>query len=123
MAVRAVDGVRRVNSVASEGMASVTIQLLLGADQDRVVSDVTNQVNRITTFPLDAEEPTISALTSRQPVISLILAGERAAAMYSFTSSCRRIISTFSPCSSRTIFFTRVPRMPTQAPTQSTLES
>lgn len=76
-AVRGVDGVRRVNSVASEGMASVTIQLLLGADQDRVVSDVTNQVNRITTIPLDAEEPTISALTSRQPVISLILAGDQ----------------------------------------------
>ena len=76
-AVRGVDGVRRVNSVASEGLASVTIQLLLGADQDRVVSDVTNQVNRITTIPLDAEEPTISALTSRQPVISLILAGDQ----------------------------------------------
>ncbi len=76
-AVRGVDGVRRVNSVASEGMASVTIQLLLGADQDRVVSDVTNQVNRITTMPLDAEEPTISAATARQPVISLIFAGDQ----------------------------------------------
>ncbi len=76
-AVRAIDGVRRVNSVASEGMASVSIQLLLGADQDRVVSDVTNEVNRITTIPLDAEEPTISAATIRQPVISLIFAGDQ----------------------------------------------
>ena len=76
-AVRAIDGVRRVNSVASEGMASLSIQLLLGADQDRVVSDVTNEVNRITTIPLDAEEPTISATTIRQPVISLIFAGDQ----------------------------------------------
>ncbi len=76
-AVRGIDGVRRVTSVASEGMASVTIQLLLGADQDRVVSDVTNEVNRITTIPLDAEEPTISAGTFRPQVISLIFAGDQ----------------------------------------------
>ena len=54
-AVRGLDGVKRVASASSEGMASITIQLLLGADSDRALSDVTNEVNLIMTLPEDAE--------------------------------------------------------------------
>ncbi len=38
-------------------------------------------------------------------------------------SSLQRTMSIFSPESSRTMFFTRMPRMPTQAPTGSTFSS
>ena len=76
-AVRGLDGVKRVASASSEGMASITIQLLLGADSDRALSDVTNEVNRIMTLPEDAEEPTISATAPRQRVISLVLSGDQ----------------------------------------------
>ncbi|MGI9628950.1 MAG: efflux RND transporter permease subunit, partial [Longimicrobiales bacterium] len=76
-AVQSVDGVKRLSSVSREGSGSVTIELTLGADRDRVLADVTNAVDRIITFPGEAERPTISAASRRQPVISLILAGDQ----------------------------------------------
>src|SRR6187397_966273 len=49
-----------------------------------------------------------------------IFAGLSASRTYSFGSELQRMISTFSLLSSRTMFFTREPRMPTHAPTGST---
>jgi len=48
------------------------------------------------------------------------LAGLSASKMYSLGSELHRMMSTFSLFNSRTMFFTRDPRMPTQAPTGST---
>lgn len=76
-AVRSVEGVKRVTSVSREGSGSVSIELLLGADADRVLADVTNLVDRITSFPGEAERPTIATAGRRQPVISLILSGQQ----------------------------------------------
>ncbi|MDA0329839.1 MAG: efflux RND transporter permease subunit [Gemmatimonadetes bacterium] len=76
-AVIGVEGVKRVTSVAREGSGSVSVELLLGADTDRVLADVTNAVDRITSFPGEAERPTIAAAGRRQPVISLILSGDQ----------------------------------------------
>src|SRR4030095_9389713 len=47
-------------------------------------------------------------------------AGLSASKMYSFGSELHRMMSTFSLLSSRTMFFTREPRIPTHAPTGST---
>ncbi len=76
-AVRSVEGVRRVTSVSREGSGSVSIELLLGADADRVLADVTNLVDRITSFPGEAERPTIATAGRRQPVVSLVLSGDQ----------------------------------------------
>jgi multidrug efflux pump subunit AcrB len=76
-AVRSVEGVKRITSVSREGSGSVSIELLLGADADRVLADVTNLVDRITSFPGEAERPTIATAGRRQPVISLIISGEQ----------------------------------------------
>ncbi len=76
-AVLGVEGVKRVTSVAREGSGSVSVELLLGAETDRVLADVTNVVDRITSFPAEAERPTIATAGRRQPVISLILSGDQ----------------------------------------------
>ena len=76
-AVRGVEGVKRVNSSASEGAGTVTIELLIDADPDKVLSDVKSAVDRVTTFPQDAEEPQITLLSLRREVISIILSGEQ----------------------------------------------
>jgi multidrug efflux pump subunit AcrB len=80
-AVRGLDGVKRTQSVAAEGVGNVSIELLLGANPDKVLADVKNAVDRIQTFPLDAEEPTVSLLSRRRAVISLIFSGELEDAM------------------------------------------
>ena len=75
-AVRGLDGVKRVTSTAAEGAAGITIELLLDANQDRVLSDIKTEVDAITSFPEDAEEPTVSLLNVRREVVSLILSGD-----------------------------------------------
>ena len=74
-AVRGVDGVKKVTSTAMEGMGTVNVELLLGADKDRALNDVKSAIDRITSFPEDAERPTVSLLSNRQQVISLVLYG------------------------------------------------
>ena len=76
-AVNGIDGVKRVTGTASENAGSVTIELLLGAEPDQVLNDVKSSIDRITTFPKDAEEPTVKELSLRKGVISLILSGEQ----------------------------------------------
>lgn len=76
-AVRGVDGVKRVRSVASEGSANVNVELLLGADPDKVLSEVKAAVDRITSFPEESERPNVTLASRRQEVISLILAGDQ----------------------------------------------
>ena len=55
-AIQGVDGIKEIQSTASEGNASVMIELELGADARRVVDEVKNNVDAITTFPLETEK-------------------------------------------------------------------
>ena len=76
-AVNGIDGVKRVTGTASENAGSVVIELLLNAEPDQVLNDVKSAVDRITTFPKDAEEPTVNEISLRKGVISLIISGEQ----------------------------------------------
>ena len=75
-AVRGVDGVKKVTSTAMEGMGTINVELLLGADKDRALNDVKSAIDRITSFPEDVERPTVSLISNRQQVISLVLYGD-----------------------------------------------
>ncbi len=76
-AVRGVDGVKRVTGSAREGAGIVNVELLLGADPNVVLADVKSAVDRIVTFPEDAEKPAVSLVTRRREVISLIISGDQ----------------------------------------------
>ncbi|MGB5696286.1 MAG: efflux RND transporter permease subunit [Polyangiales bacterium] len=75
-AVRGIDGVKKVTSTAMEGVGTVNVELLLGADNDRALNDVKSAIDRITSFPEDVERPTVSLISNRQQVISLVLYGD-----------------------------------------------
>lgn len=74
--VREVDGVKRVTSTASEGVGVVSAELFDGANQNRVVQDIQNAIDRITTFPEDAERPVVSLALARREVLSLVIYGD-----------------------------------------------
>lgn len=76
-AVRGVDGVKRVTSTAREGVGTVSVELLLDADPDRALSDITNEVNRIQSFPKEAEEPVMAIAARRREVVSLVISGDQ----------------------------------------------
>ncbi|MCH9688574.1 MAG: efflux RND transporter permease subunit [Deltaproteobacteria bacterium] len=76
-AVRALDGVDRVTSSAQEGAGRVYVALELEADPNKLLADVKNAVDRLTSLPEDSERPTVSLVTNRMEVISLVLYGDQ----------------------------------------------
>ncbi|MCB9791372.1 MAG: efflux RND transporter permease subunit [Alphaproteobacteria bacterium] len=74
--VRGVDGVKRITSTAAEGIGTVTVELLLDADQQQALADVKNAVDRITSFPEEVEEPQISLPGRKREVISVVVSGD-----------------------------------------------
>ncbi|MDQ3031368.1 MAG: efflux RND transporter permease subunit [Myxococcota bacterium] len=75
-AVRGLDGVKEVRSTASEGVATIAIELMLGTNAQRALSDVESAVGRITSFPVDIERPIVSLATLRGEAISLVIYGD-----------------------------------------------
>ncbi|MEY3013496.1 MAG: hypothetical protein RIT45_2231 [Pseudomonadota bacterium] len=75
-AVRGVDGIKRVTSVANESMASVRVEIELGYDTDRVANDIKSAVDRITSLPGEAERPVVALLSNRREVVSLMIYGQ-----------------------------------------------
>ena len=73
-AIQSIDGIREIQSTASEGSASVMVELL-GADARRVVDEIKNRVDAITTFPVETEEPIIRELIARNQVTDIAISG------------------------------------------------
>ena len=74
-AIQGVDGIKEIQSTATEGNASVMVELELGADARRVVDEVKNNVDAITTFPLETEKPIIREMTARNQVSDISISG------------------------------------------------
>lgn len=75
-AIRGLEGIKEVTAVATEGSGVVTAELLEGADQQKVYQDIKQEIDRITTFPLDAEEPEVSLVIRRRDVLQIELYGD-----------------------------------------------
>ena len=74
--IKGIDGIKEVKSFGYESVGVVSIELLLGMDRNRVLSDVKNAVDRITSFPEDIERPVVSLAQIRNQVMSLVVAGD-----------------------------------------------
>ena len=74
--IRGVEGLDRLEATASEGFGSVTAQFKSGTDIDRAITEVKAEVDRILTFPEEAERPRVREVTSRQNVIRLLVHGD-----------------------------------------------
>jgi multidrug efflux pump subunit AcrB len=75
-AIEGVDGIKEITATAGESGGSVVVELLLGADREKALSDIRNAVDRITTFPQDMERPLISLVSNRSRGISLVIYGD-----------------------------------------------
>ncbi|MDD4073036.1 MAG: efflux RND transporter permease subunit [Desulfobacterales bacterium] len=76
-AVQGLDGVKEISSSSSEGSGVVTVEMLVGEDIQKLAQDVQSEVDRITTFPEEAEQPQVEIATHRRDVVSLALYGDQ----------------------------------------------
>lgn len=75
-AVQGVQGIRRIQSTAREGFASVSIEVQRGYDIRRLKEDIKTRVDAITTFPINAERPIIEELLLPRDLLYIAVAGD-----------------------------------------------
>jgi len=73
-------GIKRIDSTAWEGYGSIVIEVMKGWNLQTLLDEVKAEVDRITTFPNEAEKPVVRELTRRTEVIDLAVYGEAAEA-------------------------------------------
>lgn len=71
-----VDGIKQVTATAFEGSGSVIAEIYSDEDADQILQDIKSEIDRITTFPEDAEKAVISKMLNRREVISLVIYGD-----------------------------------------------
>ncbi len=71
-----VDGIKEINSVATEGLGTVTAELAKGENPDRILQEIKSEVDRIVTFPEDAEKPVVTKILNLREVISVVVYGD-----------------------------------------------
>ncbi len=75
--VNGLDGIKKVTATANEGFGSVMIELLLGTDENKALQDVKNAIDRIVSFPEEAERPEVRLLIMRREVVTLVIYGDQ----------------------------------------------
>ncbi len=75
-AVRALDNIKRLISIAREGGGYVLVELDSNVrDAQKVVTEIRSRVDRITNFPELAEDPEVEQITFREAAIRLAVIG------------------------------------------------
>ncbi|MBE9546030.1 MAG: efflux RND transporter permease subunit, partial [Proteobacteria bacterium] len=69
-------GIKRIDSTAREGLGVVTIEVMKDWDLKKLLDEVKAEVDRITTFPDEAEKPVVREVTRRVEVINLAVYGD-----------------------------------------------
>ena len=74
-ALQSLDGIDEITSNASEGNGSVNAEVASGQDIQQLYADIKNEIDRIRTFPDEAEEPKVSVSSYRRDVLDLVIYG------------------------------------------------
>jgi len=73
--IRGIEGIKVISSTAREGSGSTRIELVTGTDRMKAFQDIDQAVNRIRTFPDDAEEPEVTLVSPQREVMNIVLYG------------------------------------------------
>ncbi|NJM33142.1 MAG: efflux RND transporter permease subunit [Limnobacter sp.] len=74
-AINDVEGIEKISSTSNEGSASIVAELEEGEDSQQVYQNIKQEIDRIRTFPVDAEEPTVQLAVRQRNVVTLVLYG------------------------------------------------
>jgi multidrug efflux pump subunit AcrB len=74
--VTGLDGIKKVTSSSVEGVGTVTVEALKGTDMERLSQEVKGEVDRISSFPEDAETPRVVIASSQRRTMSIAVYGD-----------------------------------------------
>jgi len=74
--IAGLSGIKRIDSTSKEGISIVTVQVITGWNIQELLDEVKAEVDRITTFPEEAEKPVVREIVQRVQVIDVAVYGE-----------------------------------------------
>ncbi|MGD9183264.1 MAG: efflux RND transporter permease subunit, partial [Desulfobacterales bacterium] len=74
--IEGIEGIDRMISTAREGNGEVLVELESGTDVQKVLDEIKAEVDRIETFPEEAEEPLVLEIVNRDPTIYIAVYGD-----------------------------------------------
>ena len=74
--IKGIENISRTYSSSREGLGSVTVELDKGADVQKIMDDIKNEVDLIETFPAEAEDPIITEIINSNPAITVAVYGD-----------------------------------------------
>ncbi|WP_237065186.1 efflux RND transporter permease subunit [Microbulbifer guangxiensis] len=75
-AVQGIGGIHEMRGSASEGSATLSLELDEDADGSKVYQDIQQAIDRVTTFPSDIERPQVSLADHQRDVLDLVVHGD-----------------------------------------------
>lgn len=71
-----IEGIDRITSISRENFGSVSVEASYGVDISRILADVKNAVDKISSFPQGSEKPVVFEQKFRTRTLSVVLYGE-----------------------------------------------
>ncbi|MGD9136929.1 MAG: efflux RND transporter permease subunit, partial [Desulfobacterales bacterium] len=74
--IQSIEGIKTLRSTAREGAGEVIAELETGSDVQKILDEIKAEVDRIDTFPEEAEEPLVMEIIRQDPTISVAIYGQ-----------------------------------------------
>ena len=74
-AIQDIDGIKKIQASSYEGLANLAVTILNTYSVDKILEEIRNRVEGISTFPEEIKRPVISKETTKDGVLWLILSG------------------------------------------------
>ncbi len=75
-AVSGLEWTKKITSTAKEGSATITVELVEGTDRQQALQDYKAEIDRISTYPDEAEDPIVSLSSRKRSVVDISLYGD-----------------------------------------------
>ncbi|MCD4719200.1 MAG: efflux RND transporter permease subunit [Desulfobacula sp.] len=75
-AIQGLEGIDEISASANEGYAFISVEAIEGTDINRLWQEIKSEVDRISTFPGEIEEPQVSIAARKREVLRLALYGD-----------------------------------------------
>jgi len=76
-AIQGIEGIKSIDSTANEAVGIVSVEIIDGEDNARLLRNIQNEIERISTFPDDIELPQVYLAARKRYVVSLVLFGQQ----------------------------------------------
>ena len=75
-AIQNIDGIKKISSTANEGSGNIIVEIVEGENIQKIYEDIKSEIERISSFPEDAEDPVVVIPSNKRNVLTMMIYGD-----------------------------------------------